>query len=325
MAEVKAESKGPDNRRRRNWVFTYYFQEDYPDAGPDIAAQCLKGLIDDNPMNFLACQVEQCPETDRLHIQGYLHLHEAMTFTALKAWCTKVGLLEGAHWEQRKGSHKQALDYVTKTDTRVHGPYIWGREPSQGDRTDFKIIKAAIDEGKDLDHLYDEHTSIMFRYDRSINAYLNRKQRAPTRQVTNVIWYGPPGVGKTTAAKGYAEKIFGKGVPIYYSRSGFFCDYADEKVILFDDFHTERWDYNVLLAIMDGNPTMLPRKLRGPVPCKAELVLFTSNQEPAGVYSNHVHTPHMRRFDHIFSVESLPSGVSKKGIVESRKWDWGPD
>lgn len=62
------------------------------------------------------CQLEKCPTTGKLHYQGYCRFPKTKTIVALKK------ILPLAHWENRRGSHKQAYDYVTKEETRVSDP-----------------------------------------------------------------------------------------------------------------------------------------------------------------------------------------------------------
>ncbi len=70
----------------------------------------------------------------RDHIQGYLYLKKQARLAAMKK------LLPRAHWEPRKGSHKQARAYCMKEETRTAGPFEWGDPPAQGKRTDVENI-----------------------------------------------------------------------------------------------------------------------------------------------------------------------------------------
>lgn len=65
-------------------------------------------------------QLEECPETKRLHFQGRLHLHKKLRARELAARCTFK-----AHWSVTSQSvHEgQKFNYVTKADTRVQGPW----------------------------------------------------------------------------------------------------------------------------------------------------------------------------------------------------------
>lgn len=76
-------------------------------------------------------QREKCPETGRLHYQGFLELVSPMRFNAIK------GILrcDSAHLEKRKGTPQQAWDYCTKEDTREDGPWEYGEGRPKGQGT----------------------------------------------------------------------------------------------------------------------------------------------------------------------------------------------
>lgn len=77
-------------------------------------------------------QRERCPETGREHIQFYIKTKKTFRITGLK---NALGF--EAHIEERKGTHQQAYDYCTKSDTRVSMFETWGnmtRETGRGAR-----------------------------------------------------------------------------------------------------------------------------------------------------------------------------------------------
>lgn len=74
-----------------------------------------------NPPEFIkwiVYQEEQGHGCAHVHFQGLLEVHSACRMTKLKTWLPRV------HWEKRQGSPQQALQYVTKEDTRVRGPFL---------------------------------------------------------------------------------------------------------------------------------------------------------------------------------------------------------
>lgn len=80
-------------------------------------------------LGFLIGQVERCPITGRLHLQLYLEFNPRVSLNKMQ------DCLPGLHIEPRRGSQKQAIDYVTKEDTRVYGPFeIGSPEPTYGIR-----------------------------------------------------------------------------------------------------------------------------------------------------------------------------------------------
>lgn len=59
-------------------------------------------------MKYAVWQEEIAPQTGTPHLQGYLCLAAATTLKGIKK------ILPGAHWEPRRGTHEQAVTYVTK-------------------------------------------------------------------------------------------------------------------------------------------------------------------------------------------------------------------
>ena len=93
----------------RNWVYTL----NNPTVTLEQANAALREI---NSFLFHACQLER-GESGTLHIQGYVQFSRPVRLTQLTA------RLMGAHWETRRGSHQQALTYVTKAESRVSGPF----------------------------------------------------------------------------------------------------------------------------------------------------------------------------------------------------------
>ena len=48
----------------------------------------------------------------------------------------------------RRGTHEQALQYVTKQESRINGPWFYGEPVKQGTRTDLHEMYTAVKERK---------------------------------------------------------------------------------------------------------------------------------------------------------------------------------
>lgn len=88
------------------------------------------------------CQLEQCPETHRFHIQGFLVLPRAQRLSFVK------GIHSTAHWEAAKGTLDQNEAYCSKEQSRVPTmePMQWGERPEnrQGHRADLEAATALL-------------------------------------------------------------------------------------------------------------------------------------------------------------------------------------
>ena len=65
--------------------------------------------------------------TGRLHFQFYIQAHR----TQALSWVRKY-IADRAHWEQARGNVQQCIDYCSKDDTRVAGPWTAGMPKRQG-------------------------------------------------------------------------------------------------------------------------------------------------------------------------------------------------
>lgn len=116
----------------RNYVFTWNNPADnYRDK--------MESLVDSNDAQYLVYQMEE-GEEGTPHLQGYIEWTGRKTLTACKK------LLPKAHWEPRKGTQEQAIEYCTKEDTRVDGPWELGEKKKQS-----KVNKRKLEEEEGSD------------------------------------------------------------------------------------------------------------------------------------------------------------------------------
>lgn len=86
------------------------------------------GWEDDAPVNephakhkYTVYQLEKCPDTQRLHYQGYSEFTDNVTWAAMKNW-----MGQSLHLEARHGTRTEARDYCMKEETRERGPWEIG-------------------------------------------------------------------------------------------------------------------------------------------------------------------------------------------------------
>lgn len=111
--------------RARCWCFTAWEPKEW------------SKLVDER-ISYVIVGEEVCPETKKVHYQGYLECSKALTFATMK----KI-LGETAHIESRKGSQAQAIDYCKKDGKWEE----YGELKTQGKRTDLDKCIEMIDDG----------------------------------------------------------------------------------------------------------------------------------------------------------------------------------
>ncbi len=256
----------------RSYVFTVF--------GVEGAAQ---QLVDDlggtAGVRYVVGQLEQCPTSQRMHLQGYIELRNPVRMPGLKA-------LFGAyvpHVEPRKGSRDDARAYCRKADTRIAGPWECGdwAGGGAGKRNDIAALKAAIDGGADDTTLWDDQFGTMLRHHRAVNTYrVVRANNAHPRDSVDVhVYWGPTGTGKTHRAHAEAGESY---VLPRSDGSVWFDGYVGQRSLIIDEFYGWlRWD--MLLRILDKYKMLVPIK-GGFVNASWTAVYITSNKHPKDWY-----------------------------------------
>lgn len=251
-------------------------------------------------VRFCAWQVER-GDGGTEHLQGYVQL----TSRRRLGWL-KRQLDQHAHWEPRRGTHQQALDYVRKADTRVAGPFEYGEPVTAGQRTDLDAALSAVVSGASDRDLVSEHGSTFVRYHRGLREA--RRVLSKPRSTKSVVYvlYGPTGTGKSKYAMDEYPGAFWK------PRDKWWDGYNGESAVVIDEFYG--WlPYDQLLRLLDRYPLLVEIK-GGTVQFVAETIVLTSNKHPREWYDSTKcdYAPLERRLDFILYKPSLDEFVMEK-------------
>nr|QKV51214.1 putative replication associated protein [Crucivirus sp.] len=135
--------------------------------------------FNDETMQYLIYQRECCPDTKRLHWQGYV---EFKANTRRKAAQLQLGIIDAdtidsdgkllaGYWRafNRRGTGSEAAAYCEKRDSAVNEyVYEWGsmEKKQPGQRTDLEKPAEALRKGASLRDLAREFTPAMIKYSR---------------------------------------------------------------------------------------------------------------------------------------------------------------
>ena len=194
--------------------------------------------------------------------------------------------LPTAHLEPRSGPIQQAINYVTKKETRVseeprleHGTIRHSDE--RGRRKDVEVVREAVlEKGLSADEVFLQvpESNRMTAMVEKLVAARDRSRHTKPRQL-EVIWlYGPPGTGKTSLA-------VEMGGTNYYRVTDYqhpFDAYSGEEVLILDEFDGEM-RLSTLLNVLDIWPMMLPARYADRVAAYSQVVLV-SNEAPWSFY-----------------------------------------
>lgn len=232
-------------------------------------------LISTKTCSYIVLQKEKCPNTERLHLQGYFAFTNRVRFSGVKTALKD----NSVHIEPRKGSHDEAYAYCTKDESRVEGPFVYGNDGTikkSGDNK-FKAMLDDVKAGRNDLELAETHSGLWLRYYKALQYY--RTLTVPARDFkTEVrVYYGASGVGKSRRA------AFEAGVQVYRKPRGEWWDgYDGSSNVIIDDFYG--WiPFDELLRCLDRYSHRVPVK-GGFVNFAPKLVIITSNVEPRGWY-----------------------------------------
>lgn len=259
----------------RGWTFTHFNLETFV---------CIDECNEDNALKYGIYQLELCPETQRVHVQGYFEFVRPVRRTHVQ----RILGGELCHAEPRRGTPQQARTYCCKEETRLCAPTEFGSLPQgRGERTDLQAIFSTLDEGGTPQEVARAYPEAWARYFRAVDRYY--LEFAPVRDwpMEVRVFYGEPGSGKTSAV--YAEartrgyRVYPVMAPNVTNGSVWFDGYSGQEIVLLDDFYG--WlPWTFLLTLLDRYPLNVQFK-GGVQPFRSRIICFTSNEHPRFWYN----------------------------------------
>ena len=132
------------------------------------------GLLVLDPIQVKACWYqEEIGESGTYHFQGYVEFVHPISMINAHL----IDGFENAALFSRNGTRKQAIDYCTKPETRVGGPYLFGNTEDMigsGKRTDLHAFMSDVKNLKSKDDLFEIYPSIFARYPRWVCSVFER-------------------------------------------------------------------------------------------------------------------------------------------------------
>jgi len=222
-------------------------------------------------------QIEE-GESGTIHLQGVVYYANARAFNSIKKE------YPSAHIEVCKDIHK-SIQYCSKEDTRIRGPYEYGTRPEQGKRGDLTRIKNQIMTGElTVYDIRQANPEIYHQYGRTLEAietdFMNSRLRT---EMTIGVWiWGKTGVGKSEMAADIAKDYSS----IYYHQvkdKGWWCSYKQQECVVINDFRGAI-EYDDLLNLTDWTPYHVSRRGKEPVSFISKIIIITSSLSPEEVY-----------------------------------------
>lgn len=230
-------------------------------------------------VQYLVCQHERGEKTGRDHLQGYLEL----TRSEDMRWCQNH-ICGEMSLQKRRGNQKQAIDYCTKTATRIDGPWHYGEpyKSLQGGRTDLHRMRDAIREGANYRQLIEEMPMTLARHHRFVSlCYTYTKPLK--REVAVFLLYGRTRAGKSRWVNELYDPEDLYIIPLT-QKSSWYDGYDGEENVLLDDF-SGGLPRTQLLRLLDRYRLRVPNK-GGFVWWRPIRIYITTNIHPRKWYKD---------------------------------------
>lgn len=257
----------------RNWCFRY----SNPTESADELIELFK--TKDSSTRYISFQKERGEEggeDGHIHYQGYVEFSKQKRLAALKKIHNSI------HWEVRRGTRDEARNYTRKEETRIDGPWEFGEwEQTRGERTDLQELYKLARTSKTLSEVAEAMPGSYMRHYKAVQhvrqmAAFDKPTRTEDLQV--ILFYGPPGLGKTRHAYEEAPDLY--AIPL--GKQLWFDNYCAEKDVLIDDFSGNLRLVDTL-RMLDRYPVQVPIK-GGHVWWCPTRIYVTSNVHPRNWY-----------------------------------------
>lgn len=194
----------------------------------DSASQYFQSL---ESFKYCIFQVEKGEEEQTTHFQGFI------IFTGSKRFRTVKNMLPFAHLEKANGSNVQCREYCSKKDTRIDGPFEFGKFAEERERTDIKEFLELVKAGATEEELMSLYPTLYLREINKLQAIysVNYKQyKRKCRNINVTYIYGSSGVGKTSAVRNMLglENSFW----VHHYDNAMFTNYEFQDNLVFDEF-----------------------------------------------------------------------------------------
>lgn len=238
-----------DRSPARAWCFTW---NNPPDDWRDVLNDCRRpdaNLV----MQCLAVGLEHMA-AGTPHLQGYCVFKAPVRLTQIRRY-----LPHAIHWERRRGTEQQAIDYTWK-EQKDPAYRIDFDDRKQGNRTDLSGAAAVVvaDPKGGLKKLAQTQGATFVKYHAGLRALARElRPKMPPRYQRTVRWYwGVPGGGKTFAAIDECMAAAAGNLDNFYvwdiQNLKFAEGYAGEECVVIDDLKRtwENYDMSRLLALL---------------------------------------------------------------------------
>lgn len=255
----------PKKNPLRNASFTLF---DYKD-------ESLDDLKNFSKLQYLYAGIETCPETKRLHLQGFFQLTKEVSFSSIKS------LLPTAHIEPSFGSDADNLSYCAK-EGQLFCEY--GVRKSQGRRNDIRSAVQMLEEGCSMKQTARENPVVYVKYHRGLEKYKALLVEPRTQPPNVQVFYGPTGSGKSRSARELLPNAYVWGP----EQGKWFDGYEGQPEVIFEEFRGQL-PFGMMLRLLDRYDCRVETK-GSTIQFVATSIVITSPVHPRDWYQMFEHS-----------------------------------
>lgn len=159
----------PANQARR-YCFTKWIRDAdehlFWSSKEDVSERLPHDLV-----RYCCWQIEVPGENHLAHVQGYFEFKKLTTLAGIKR-LPLPGNWPEVHIEASRGSAQQNIDYCTKEDTRLDGPWTFGESAGEGGAPSLEEAARGLLEHRNLARTAREAPDLFVRHNRGLEALL---------------------------------------------------------------------------------------------------------------------------------------------------------
>lgn len=281
--------------RSRKWCWTLFARNDA--EADDWCLNATDAHLPVSPVgpSYWVYQVEVCPETNRVHLQGFSYYENAVSLRR-----AKLDVAPTAHVERARGTVEENINYCSKSDSAIQGPFEHGQKPTQGRRTDWHDARQIVVSGGTDAEILDLHPNLAPNF-RGVEKMREVYGAHPIRRDIRVFYlWGGTGVGKTHRARMSfpdAYMIRGKFV-----EGKLFDNYKGERELILDEWDWHEWPLTAMNTFLDPFGFWVTCRYQNRWAAWSTVIITSNDQPDACYYGQNHYATFQRRLTYKFEI-----------------------